>query len=187
MGTERRTPRTLADVVRGWDDAALGVLLTDRPDLATPTPTDVTQLVSRACTRASVGRVLDRMDRFALAVVEALAALAEPVRPAEVAALVGAPSGDVDTVLGRLRDVALLWGPDDDLRLVRAVHEVVGPHPAGLGPRLASALAGHAPARLRQLADDLGIDSSGDKHKLCDRIGEHLGDAAFVDALVEAA
>ena len=62
-------PRTLADVIRGWDDAAVRALLAQRPDLASPTPVDTSQLSSRACTRASVNWVLDRVDRLTLGVV----------------------------------------------------------------------------------------------------------------------
>lgn len=189
MGTDRasESPRTLADVVRGWDDARVRDLLAQRPDLATPTPVDTTQLTSRACTRASASRVLDRIDRLMLTVVEALAALPEPTAPAQVAALVGAPQQVVDDTLQRLRSLALVWGSDDDLRLVRAVDEVIGPHPAGLGPWLGRALGGHAPERVRQLAADLGIESTGDKPALGDRIGHRLTDPSAVATLVDDA
>jgi hypothetical protein len=188
MGSRSRAkdaPRTLADVIRGWDDGAVRDLLARRPDLATPTPADTSQLTSRACTRASVSRVLDRVDRLTLAVVEALAALPEPIDRREVATLVAAPQPVVDETLQRLRALALLWGTADDLRLVRAVHEVLGPHPAGLGPWLAKVLGGHPPARVQRLAADLALDSTGDKLKLCDRIGQHLSDPATVQALVD--
>ncbi len=180
-------PRTLADVIRGWDDAAVRSLLAQRPDLASPTPVDTTQLTSRACTRASVNRVLDRVDRLTLSVVEALTALSEPVDRVGVATLVGAPQDVVDETLHRLRGLALLWGPDDDLRLVRAVGEVIGPHPAGLGPSLTRALGVYVPTRLQRLADDLGLDATGDKHKLVDRVAEHLSDHSTMAALVEEA
>ncbi|HEX2174798.1 MAG TPA: helicase-associated domain-containing protein, partial [Nocardioidaceae bacterium] len=183
----KAAPRTLADVVRGWEDARVRDLLRRRPDLATPTPVDTSQLTSRACTRASVNRVLDRVDRLTLAVVEALAALPEPATPAQVAALTAAPQTLVDEALCRLSDLALVWGTDDALRLVRAVHEVIGPHPAGLGPRLGKALAGHRLARVRRLAEDVGVDSGGDKAQICERLGRHLSDPAALTALIEAA
>src|SRR5262245_12978127 len=113
MGTGSRakgTPRTLADEIRGWDDAAVRALLSQRPDLASPTPVDTSQLSSRACTRASVNRVLDSLDRLTLGVVEALAALPEPVDRKQVAALVATPQDVADVTLARLRGLALLWG-----------------------------------------------------------------------------
>ena len=183
----KTAPRTLADGIRAWDDATLRGLLTDRPDLATPTPVDTTQLTSRACTRASVGRVLDRVDRLTLTVVEALAALPEPIAAADVAALSGSPRDVVEATLTRLRDLALLWGDDTDLRLVRAVHEVIGPHPAGLGPWLSQALVSHAPGRVAQVAEDLGIDAGGDKLTLCERISAHLSDDATMRRLIDDA
>jgi hypothetical protein len=189
MGSRRvqDPPRSLADEVRGWEDERVRALLRVRPDLATPTPADTTQLTSRACTRASVNRALDRMDRFTLTAVEALAALPEPITAEEVTGLLGAPERAVAEALSRLRDLALLWGPDADLRLVRAAHEVIGPHPAGLGPWLAKALAGQTPGQVQQLAADLGLDTSGDKVRLSDRIGAHLTDPANVQTLVDDA
>lgn len=188
MGSSTRaqtTPRTLADEVRGWDDTTLRALLAQRPDLATPVPADTTQLTSRACTRASVGRVLDRVDRLTLAVVEALAALPEPTTPRKVADLIGSPRPLVREALARLRGLALLWGSDRDLHLVRAVHEVLGPHPAGLGPWLSTALSGHTPERLRELAQDDGLDDSGDKAALVARLARNLSDPTAVQALID--
>jgi hypothetical protein len=54
-----------------------------------------------------------------------------PAAPADAAlpshaALAGA--------LATLRDQALLWGPDGALRVSRGAADVLGPHPAGLGP-----------------------------------------------------
>ena len=40
----------------------------------------------------------------------------------QVATLVGAPQEVVRETLQRLRGLARLWGPDHDMRLVRAVH-----------------------------------------------------------------
>src|SRR4051812_50217625 len=67
MSTEdRAAPRSLAEALRARDDASLAALLRSRPDLITPVPTDLTQLATRAGTRASVLRALERLDRFAL-------------------------------------------------------------------------------------------------------------------------
>ncbi|WP_326689589.1 helicase C-terminal domain-containing protein [Streptomyces sp. NBC_01795] len=66
-------PRTLAEDLRGRDDAALAALLRVRPDLLSPVPGDLTQLATRAGTRASVVRALERLDQFTLQTAEALA------------------------------------------------------------------------------------------------------------------
>ena len=77
--TERTRPRTLAEALRGWDDAALGHLLQNRPDLASPMPADTSQLAARATTNASAARAINRLDEFSVDLLEALSALAEPV------------------------------------------------------------------------------------------------------------
>ncbi|MGH3356630.1 MAG: hypothetical protein ACRDOJ_12090, partial [Nocardioidaceae bacterium] len=177
-------PRTLADVLRGWDDAALRDLLLRRPDLAAPTPVDTTQLTSRACTRASVNRVLDRIDRLSLTVVEAVASLPEPTTADQVATLVAAPREVVDATLAHLRGLALVWGPDDAMRLVRVTHEVIGPHPAGLGPRLSRTLAVQEPGRVQQLAEDLGVAAAGGRVTTSARIAEHLSAPGVLDLLL---
>lgn len=66
MSDPATPPPSLAEALRARDDASLGVLLRSRPDLITPVPTGLTQLATRAGTRASVVRALERLDRFAL-------------------------------------------------------------------------------------------------------------------------
>ena len=157
----RATPRTLADALRAWDDEALGALLLARPDLARPAPADVSQLASRVSGRSSVALAVDRLDTAHLAVVEALARLDEPITRSMVERVVHAGPATVGAVLERLHGLALLWGSDDDLRLVRTARDVVGPAPAGLGPGLVPLLLGLAPGRLPALADDLGLSAAG--------------------------
>ena len=53
MSTSATSPRSLAEALRARDDASLAALLRARPDLITPVPTDLTQLATRAGTRAS--------------------------------------------------------------------------------------------------------------------------------------
>ncbi len=137
--TVEAAPRSLADVLRTWDDPALVELLRARPDLITPVPTDLAALAARAGSVPSAARVLDRLDRFSLDVVEALAVLAEPMSVAAVCdALPTAPRDDVMHVVDQCRTLALVFGPPEDLRLVRAVVDALGPSPAGLGPALAA-------------------------------------------------
>ncbi len=79
-GSGTAAPRSLAESLRARDDASLSALLRARPDLITPVPTDLTQLATRAATRASVVRALERLDRFALQTAEALAVAGTPPR-----------------------------------------------------------------------------------------------------------
>ena len=47
-------PTTLASTIRNLDAQSLSRLLTLRPDLANPTPRDLTEVSSRASTHASI-------------------------------------------------------------------------------------------------------------------------------------
>ncbi len=180
MGTTRieATPRSLADDLRSRSDAELGALLRARPDLVNPVPVDVAQLVARATTRTSVVRAIDRVNRFTLHVIDAIAILPEPVTPQGISALLGVPEPPARSAVDELRIAAVVWGGDEDLRMVRAVYEILGPYPAGLGPPLRQALLAHSPSRLAQLAADLGLGSGGDPtadaHAMADEITVRL-------------
>ena len=169
MSTEENggtaAPRTLAEALRARDDAALAALLRARPDLLTPVPNDLTQLATRAGTRASVVRALERLDRFALQTAEALAVAPDPARTTSCSALLAGDDGRPRTgrraaaaprALGTLREQALVWGGDDRLRLVRTARELLAPSPqhpspTGLGPTVAEATAGMSPGRLQEI------------------------------------
>lgn len=133
--------RTLAEDLRSRGDDDLATLLRARPDLARPAPADFTQIASRAATRHSVLAVLDDQDVLTLDVVTALAVLDEPADRLGVTALVGAAEPVVEAALAHIRRLAMLWGSDEELHLVRVVAEALGPHPAGLGPPSRPALS----------------------------------------------
>ncbi|WP_314174912.1 helicase-associated domain-containing protein [Streptomyces winkii] len=163
-GDSTAAPRTLADDLRARDDAALAELLRTRPDLLSPVPNDLTQLATRAGTRASVVRAVERLDRFALQAAEAIAVAPDPCSYAVLEALLtgdredggggreqagqgargdpgAAGAADADAVarelpraLRTLREQALLWGGDDRLHLVRTVRELLTPAPSAPSP-----------------------------------------------------
>jgi hypothetical protein len=146
------TFRTLADVLRDRSDDELGELLRMRPDLAVPVPQDIGALASRAGTRASVSRAVERLDRFRLDVLGATVIVSEPVKLSQIAAVLAAPEPKVVDAVDALEALALVWGPRDELRVLRAVHEVLGPEPAGLGAPAATLLRGYPATRLNSLA-----------------------------------
>ncbi|GFN05975.1 hypothetical protein Smic_45310 [Streptomyces microflavus] len=181
MGTTT-PPRTLAEALRARGDESLAGLLRARPDLLNPVPNDITQLATRAGTRASVVRALEHLDRFALQTAEALAVAPDPapydillslltgdglddgeqrddVGAAVTAALPGA--------LATLREQALVWGEDERLRLVRTARELLAPSPqhpspTGLGPTVAEATAGMSPGRLQEILTTAGLHATHD-------------------------
>ncbi|MFI0779723.1 helicase-associated domain-containing protein [Streptomyces sp. NPDC021212] len=102
----RAAPRTLAEELRTRPDAALTALLRARPDLLSPVPGDLTQLATRAGTRASVVRAVERLDRFALQTAEALAVAPDPCPYETLSALMtgDAPAAAQDTDHGDDQD-----------------------------------------------------------------------------------
>lgn len=184
MGSKPGEPRSLADDLRARTDDELAALLRARPDLSAPVPVDISQLASRAATRASVVRALDRLDRFTLQVVDALLLQPGPAGVADVQSLLGAAADDVAAALTTLRAQALTWGTQAAHQLVRVVHEIVGPNPAGLGPPAAQTLRAMSPRRSAAVAANLGLPTNGDHAANAAAITEHLTDQATVAALV---
>ena len=139
-------PRSLAEDLRARGDDDLAALLAARPDLVHPVPADLGALATRATTGPSTSRALDRLDELSLAVVTALGALPDPARYADLlAGLPGVSDAPLRAVVDRLRALALVWGDDEDLHLVRPVREALGTYPAGLGPSMADSRRGVAP------------------------------------------
>lgn len=168
-------PRTLADQLRGWSDQQLAALLDARADLATPAPQDSAQLASRASTRASVLRVLDRLDTLELTVLDAMVSLGGRSSLARAVEVVHASPDRVAAAVAHLRALAMLWGEDDDLRVVSAVVETLGTTVSRLGPPLEQLVTGYGPDRLASLMADLGERSSGDRAADVRRMAAVLG------------
>ena len=116
--------RSLADDLRSRSDDDLAVLLRARPDLLHPPPPDMTALAARAGTATSTARALDRLDALTLRVAQVMAARGESCSTEEVLE-VFAPALRDDAAAGleRLRALALAWGEDDCLRLVRTARD----------------------------------------------------------------
>ena len=126
--------RTLTEALRRFDADALTRLLGLRPDLAYPVPADVAELSAQATTTSSVTRALDGLNAWQRVVAEALAALPDPAALGDLAALLGAEPAGCSAAVVDLRERALLWGADDELHLVRAARDHLGPYPGGLTP-----------------------------------------------------
>ncbi|PZT75751.1 MULTISPECIES: helicase C-terminal domain-containing protein [unclassified Streptomyces] len=206
MGTTT-PPRTLAEALRARDDESLAGLLRARPDLLSPVPGDITQLATRAATRASVVRAVEHLDRFALQTAEALAVAPDP---APYGTLLGLLTGDgqddgeqrddagaaiaaaLPGALGTLREQALVWGDDDRLRLVRTARELLAPSPqhpspTGLGPTVAEATAGMSPGRLQEILAAAGLPATHDPVSAVTALTSLFTDRARMGELLDTA
>ncbi|MER6301956.1 helicase C-terminal domain-containing protein [Kitasatospora sp. NPDC001539] len=212
QGRSATGPRTLAEELRARPDDALAALLRSRPDLLNPVPGDLTQLSARLSSRASALRALERLDRFTLQVAEALATAPDGTGLATVRTLLTGPAkvkphpgatpltpadrsavaAELPRAIATLRDRALLWGPDNGLRLVLAVREALAPTAAnpgrtGLGPTFAEATAGMSPARLQQLLASAGQPPTPDPVTAVAALTSLLSDRARCTALLATA
>ncbi|MGW4228236.1 helicase C-terminal domain-containing protein [Streptomyces sp. NPDC004980] len=206
MGTTT-PPRTLAEALRARGDESLAGLLRARPDLLSPVPNDITQLATRAGTRASVIRALEHLDRFALQTAEALAVAPDPAPyDALLALLTGDGEGDGDgrddagaaitaalpAALTTLREQALVWGEDERLHLVRTARELLAPSPqhpspTGLGPTVAEATAGMSPGRLQEILTTAGLPATHDPVSAVAALAGLFTDRTRMAALLDTA
>ncbi|MFJ8793333.1 helicase-associated domain-containing protein [Streptomyces sp. NPDC102462] len=198
MSNPATPPRSLAEALRARDDASLAALLRSRPDLVTPVPGDLTQLATRAGTRASVLRALERLDLFVLQTAQALAVAADPASYDELLGLMAGDAGDravaaaLPDALATLREQALVWGGDDRLRLVRTAREVLAPtpqhpSPTGLGPTVREATAGMSPGRIQEIVTAAGLPSTHDSVSAVAALSALFTDRARTAALLSGA
>ncbi|WP_113702966.1 helicase-associated domain-containing protein, partial [Nonomuraea lactucae] len=172
--------------IRGRTDDQLRALVSARPELITPVPAHLEGLASRAGSPSAIGRVLDRLDRFTLAVVETLAVQTGAVPKATLRELVGRalapgrtgpgkPEPALSAALDRLRDLALVYGPDDRIALAPGVRKVLD-DPAGLGPPAVEVFRHHPPEQLDEMADDIAAGTAGTgKERLAAALAEPCG------------
>ncbi|MBV2354676.1 helicase C-terminal domain-containing protein [Streptomyces sp. J2-1] len=191
-------PRSLAESLRARDDASLGALLRGRPDLISPVPTDLTQLATRAGTRASVLRALERLDRFTLQSAEALAVAGDPAPYGELLGLMGGDERDeavaaaLPRAVATLREQALVWGDDERLRLVRTARELLAPSPqhpspTGLGPTVREATSGMSPGRVQEIVAAAGLASTHDPVSAVTALTGLFGDRKKMTKLLSGA
>ncbi|MGA4943011.1 helicase-associated domain-containing protein [Streptomyces cinereoruber] len=197
-GTGAAAPRTLAEALRTRGDEGLAALLRARPDLLNPVPNDLTQLATRAGTRGSVVRALERLDRFALQTAEALAVAPDPAPYPVLLALLTGDEGDpaieaaLPGAVALLREQALVWGEDDRLRLVRTARELLSPSPqhpspTGLGPTVAEATSGMSPGRVQEIIAAAGLPATHDPVSAVAALTGLFTDRARMGALLDGA
>ena len=144
MSTSPSVPRSLTQMLRERDDAVLGQLLLERPDLAFPQPTSLSDVASRATTRHSVTDALSGLNAFENWVATIASGMSAPFAVADLPIEDADPESVRDAVV-RLVDLGLLWGDPVGLTALRAVRAMAamledvepGPPPATSPPELA--------------------------------------------------
>ncbi len=123
--------RSFADYLRGLGDPELLSLFALRPDLVSPVPHDIASLAVRANSAPSLSRAVERLNEWQFQVLEACAALDEPMSEKEI---VSVTDSSAKFVIPHLANMALLYKSKDGYRLPNSLREVLGNEPAGLGP-----------------------------------------------------
>ena len=126
-------PRSLAETLRHWKAADFAALLQARPDLCTPPPRTVAELLARMTTGGSTLHALHRLDAWQHVVAESLAALPDGSTRKDAGALLGTSDElAVRRGIADLRARGLVWGPETALHLVAQARTAFGPWPGGL-------------------------------------------------------
>lgn len=134
MSPTTPAPDTASDSLARWladrRDTDLAASLRARPDLVVPPPANMTVLANRAQQRASVFRAADELDTAAFGIIEVLSRLGAVASPVTRAAVLDEVSGritarNLDRTLATLRSLLLVWGANDELRLVAAAVDAV--------------------------------------------------------------
>ena len=123
--------RSFTDYLRGLDDAALLSLFALRPDLISPVPPELSSLGIRANSAPSLARAVDSLNEWQFQVLEACAALSEPMSEKEI---ISVTDTSAKFVIPHLMNLALAYKSKDGIRLPNSLREVLGNEPAGLGP-----------------------------------------------------
>ena len=166
------TPRSLTQMLREWDDAAVARLLLSRPDLAFPPPTDFSQIASRATTRHSVAAALDGLTAFDLWVAERLCGFSRSVSAADLAAE-GVDERDLEDALGRLLGLSLVWGDVRALRPVRALSSLLGQREPAEAPSSAPPVMEPASVQSPPLVDKVAAGSAFEFVRRMEVLVEH--------------
>ena len=125
-------PRSLADALRQRDDSGIAGLLTARPDLLHPVPSDFTALATRATSGPSVSRCLDALTSLELFVLSTAAHLSSDaavdtsdLADAATAGIHPDARSEVEASIRRLINLALLWGSASSVRAIHPVREAM--------------------------------------------------------------
>ncbi|WP_163507097.1 helicase-associated domain-containing protein [Fodinicola acaciae] len=178
---------SFAEYLAGLDEAALTEVLRRRPDVrAEPVPRGFVQLAERLSGHESLGAAMREVDRDAVTVSRAVAALGGSSKTASVARMLDAPEESVRTSVAELCARGLAW-----------THEGVVSLPEPLAAHWLAEIGGGRPAAtiaktayaddLRATVAALGVDTDGlRKVELVDRLSEALTDVQALAKILAA-
>jgi hypothetical protein len=126
-----RAAASLADELRARSDEEIAHLFSARSDLTAPVPNDFSSLAARATSTPSLVRCLDTLNLFQYQVLEAICALEEPLT---IERLTECTDPAAIQELDALWIRALIYFDRGEIRMARALRELIGATPAGLGP-----------------------------------------------------
>ncbi|GAB3875892.1 helicase-associated domain-containing protein [Kibdelosporangium lantanae] len=169
---------SFAEYLAGLDEAALTGLLRARPDVRVePVPRGFEQLAQRLCGSESLVMALRSVDRDAIVVGQAVAALESLATVEAVAHLVAAPEQAVRDALDELTGRGLAWSASGTVHLPERLAEHWSAEIGG-GRPLATVARSVLADDLRSTAVALGIEVAGlRKPELIAQLVEVVSDA----------
>jgi len=123
---------SFAEELRARSDQSLLELFQARPDLISPVPSDISSLAARATSAPSLLRAVETLNQWQYQVLVAAIVASDPFTYKEVIQLT-LPSAA--QALDHLYSLGLIYKSGSSFRVPRALRELVGDQPAGLGPR----------------------------------------------------
>ncbi len=127
-------PRSIAEVIRSFGESELTALFEARPDLMTPRPVTIDDVIERAVGAASTKLAIERLNVWQLRVLIGLAARVADTSE-QLAVFLSpekAPVSAVEAAVSKLSAMALVWAPAGKPQVTLAVRNELGPWPAGL-------------------------------------------------------
>lgn len=176
---------SFAEYLSQLDEASLSAVLQSRPDTrARPVPRGFAQLAQRLDGAASLSAALYTLNRDAIVVGQAIAALGASATVPEVARLLGASEHVVEGCVSELCERGLAWVDSGTLYLPEQLtaHWVAQ---IGGGRSVTKIARSVLVDELHAVAEALGVAASGlRKPELIDRLSEAMSDVRSLAAVV---
>ncbi len=167
------------------DDEGLAGLLARRRDVVASRPQSLDQVAARIVTRESAKFFYDQTDRSTQQFLGALCALGPSTLPALAGAL-GCGPGELAPLVENLRAAGMVLVDADRAHANPGLAGAV-PFPCHLGPPAAGLLRRLTNSELAQIANHLGLSTSGAKAELVRRVTRGISEAERIRGLMDQA